>query len=74
MDGWMGCIQTLSRGFTSLESGGEHLFQIYRRLIGRPYIAIARQDKIYRNISNALGRTKYISQYIGCVQEAQIRT
>ena len=32
-----------------------------KRLIGRSYIAIARQDKIYRNKSNALGRTKYIS-------------
>ena len=38
-----------------------------------PNIALARQGKIYRNISNALGRTKYISQYIGCIQEAQIR-
>ena len=44
------------------------------RLIGRTYIAIARQDKIYRNISNALGRTKYILQYIGCTKVAQIRT
>ena len=42
------------------------LLKIYRRLIGRSYIAIARQDKKYRNISNALGSTKYISQYIGC--------
>ena len=32
-------------------TSGEHLFQMYRRLIGRPYIALARQDKIYRNIS-----------------------
>ena len=32
-------------------TSGEHLFQIYRRLIGRTYIALARQDKIYRNIS-----------------------
>ena len=52
---------------------GETLFQIYRRLIGRPYIVLAQKDKIYRNISDALGRTKYVSQYIGCTQEAQIR-
>ena len=49
-------------------TSGEHLFQMYWRLIGRLYIALARQDKIYRNILNALGRTQYISQYIGCTQ------
>ena len=37
---------------------------MYRRLIGLSYNAIARQDKIYRNVLNTLGRTKYISQYI----------
>ena len=42
---------------------GEHLFQIYRRLIGRPYIALARQDKIYRNISVALGRLRSDHEY-----------
>ena len=52
---------------------GETLLQIYRRLIGRSYIAIARQDKIYRNISDALGKTKYISRYIGHTREAQVR-
>ena len=41
-----------------IQSSGEHLFLIYRRLIGRPYIALARQDKIYRNISDALGRDR----------------
>ena len=35
-------------------------FKIYRRLIGRPYIALARQDKIYRDI-------------LDCTREAQIR-
>ena len=34
-----------------VNNSGEHLFQINWRLIGRPYIALARQDKIYRNIS-----------------------
>ena len=42
---------------------GEHLFQIYRRLIGRPYIAFARQDKIYRNISDDLGRLRSGNEY-----------
>ena len=31
--------------------------KLFCRYIGRSYIAIARQDKIYRNISNALSRT-----------------
>ena len=38
-------------------SAGTFLW-IYRRLIGRPYIALAQQDKIYRNISDALGRLR----------------
>ena len=33
-----------------------HLLWIYRRLIGRPYIALARQAEVYRNISDPLGR------------------
>ena len=37
----------------------------YRRLIGRPYIALARQDKIYRNISDALGRLRSDHKYFG---------
>ena len=39
-------------------TSGEHLFEIYWRLIGRPHIALARQDNIYRNISDALGRLR----------------
>ena len=35
----------------AMKISGEHLFLIYRRLIGRPYIALIWQDKIYRNIS-----------------------
>ena len=46
-----------------VNTSGEHLFQIYRRLIGRPYIALARQDKIYRNISDALGRVRSDHEY-----------
>ena len=36
--------------YYSVPISGEHLCQIYRRLIGRLYIALARQEKIYRNI------------------------
>ena len=32
------------RNTETVETSGEHLFQIYRRLIDRPYIALARQD------------------------------
>ena len=31
--------------------------------IGRPYIALVRQDKIYRNISDALGRLRSDHEY-----------
>ena len=48
---------------TWVRTSGEHLFQIYRRLIGRAYIALARQDKIYRNISDALGRLRSDKRY-----------
>ena len=41
----------------------ETLLWIYLRFIGRPYIAIARQVKIYRDISDPLGRLKYIAIY-----------
>ena len=44
-------------------AGGEHLFQIYWRLIGRPHIALAWPDKIYRNISDALGRLRSDHEY-----------
>ena len=54
------CIIQLIR---CMSSSGEHLFQIYRRLIGRSYIALARQDKIYRNISDALGRLRSDKRY-----------
>ena len=44
-------------------TSGEHLFQMYRRLIGRLYIALARQAQIYPNILDPLGRlvTNYTS-------------
>ena len=43
---------------------GETLLQIYWRLIGRSYIAIARQEKIYCNISDAQDKTMNILIYI----------
>ena len=45
-------------------TSGEHLFQIYRRLIGRPYITL-----IY--CTHSAGQN--ILQYIECTREAQIR-
>ena len=47
-------------------------FQIYWRLIGRPYIALARQDKIYRNISNALGRLRSDHEYFSTYPKTNI--
>ena len=47
----------------SFESG-ETLLSIYQRLIGRPYIALARQDEIYRNISDTLGRLRSYHKYL----------
>ena len=56
----------------SVHISGEHLFEIYRKLIGRPHIALARQDKIYRNISDALGRLRSDHKYFSISQRKHI--
>ena len=38
--------------------------KLFCRYIGRPHIALARQDKIYRNISDALGRLRLDHEYL----------
>ena len=47
--------------YTLVYASGETLLWIYRRLIGRPYIALARAGQ-------------RILQYIGCTREAQDKT
>ena len=59
--------QNLTNNLVCVLASGEHLFEIYRRLIGRPHIALARQDKIYRNISDALGRLRSDHKYFSII-------
>ena len=44
---------------SSVSSSAGTLLWIYRRLIGRSYIALARQDQYIGNISDPLGRLRF---------------
>ena len=50
-------VQSASGRWT-LDSSAGTLLWIYRRLIGRSYIALARQDQYIGNISDSLGRLR----------------